>query len=530
MTEERKNLRSALLAAAAVFLVSAGLSAWSAARNFEGGLSHEFCQYAEIARNIRAGEGLRSRMVYPAALAALDARGVPGGDAWPLLERFPLHAWATAAAQALWGENDGASLALSGLTLALLASGTAAAGSLLWGPGAGLAAGLILALGPSFQRGFVLWGLSDLGFALLTLAAAGLLLALRGRSAAGWVWAAAGLLAGAAWMYRSNFMIWLPLFGWWIYKRGGAGRGLPRLLWWSGGFLLAAAPGMVYNWFWSGSLGQSTLPWNLSHRVVTENLPWLEYRVFTLGEPLRHPLLLAGKWWKLFLMHLKGWPGLWQFHLVWPAAAWGAFTLWRERRREGTAADGAALYLGMLAIQVFVFSFLRFEELGRAGGRYYLWFAPAAALLAARGAWALRPAARVTYLAAAFAYAGWWLATPQGAPAYPGRLPAKDWPELRLAAQAAGPGGLVATNLPGQMVWYARARAVQLPPDPAGLEAIMLRHKVDAVLLTRLPLGEPGNLPGWRAIATEDAALKAFCLKNGFGRVKDIGTSVILAR
>lgn len=531
----RTNERSAAFAAAVitVFIVSAALSAWSASRNFEGALSHEFCQYAETARNILAGEGMRTRMIYPSVLAALDARGIPFGEYNPVLDRFPLHIWLTAAAQSLWGANDAASLLLSIFSLALLASGTAYAAGLLWGGGAALSAGLIVAAAPSFQRGFVLWGLPDLGFAVLTLAAAGLLVSMRGRKAS-WLWAAAGMIAGLAWLYRSNFLVWLPLFAAWIFWRGGAGgngRPAARLLAWLGGFLLAAAPGLAYNLLWYGSATPPVAAWNLAHHVVVEAEPWLQYRVFTLRESLGHPLLLAQKWFSLFWLHLKGWPPLWQFHLVWPAAAWGAADLWRRRKQESAAFEYAAFYAAMLVIQVSVFCFLRYEELGgRVAGRYYLWFAPAAAMLAVRGAAGMRAPLRLAYFAAVFAFALRWLAMPQGAPAYPGGLPVRDWPELKAAAGAAGPRGLVATNLPGQVVWYAGRRALQLPSDPAQLAAIMRRHRVDAILLSRLPLGEPGNLPGWRAIATGGEDLKAFCLGNGFRRVNDMGTSVVIAR
>ncbi|PIU19980.1 MAG: hypothetical protein COT18_04770 [Elusimicrobia bacterium CG08_land_8_20_14_0_20_59_10] len=523
-----------LMAVLAVFIISAAVSGWSVSRNFEGGLTHEFCQYSEIGRNIRAGEGLRSRMIYSSALATLDERGIPFEEYNPVLDRFPLPAWLTAAAQALFGETDAAALILSVLALAALAAGTAYIAGLLLGPGAALAAGLIVALCPTLQRGFILWGLPDLGFAAITLAAIGLLISLRRNPAPGIYWAIAGIAGGLAWLYRSNFMLWLPLLALWIYKRGGpadGGRARNRLLWWTGGFLLAAAPGLANNLHWYGSINPPTMPWNLAHHVITETPPWLHYRVFTPGETLHQPLLLAGKWFTLLWQHLKSWPALWQFHLVWPAAAWGAARLWRKRREESAAFEGAAVYLAMLALQVCVFCFLRFEELGPlAGGRYYLWFIPAAAILAVRGAGDLKLLPRGIYFAAVLAFAAWWLVSPQGKTAYPGGLPVKDWPELREAALAAGEHGLVATNLPGQVVWYARRRSLHLPSYPADLEAIMRKHKVDAVLLTRLPLGEPECLPGWRAIATDPKALKEFSLKNGFTRYKDLGTSVLLAR
>lgn len=533
MMIKEHRYRNILLCAAAAFLVSAAVSFLSASNNFGGGLSNEFCQYAEIARNIRQGKGMTTRMIYPGALALFDKHGIAFGEYNPVIDRFPLHAWTTAAAQSVFGESDSASLILSAIFLALLAAGTAIAAGLLMNAESALFAGLLIALSPSLQRGFLLWGLPDNGFAVLTLLSGGLVIYLRAKKSVPAHWAAAGAAAGLAWLYRSNFLLWLPVFSVAaILPLGtGEGRGAKRLLWWLGGFLAAASPGLAYNIHHYGAVNPPTVVWNLADHLLSPLRPWLEYRTYSVAEALARPAALGAKWLSLLWFHIKSWPGLWQFHLVWPAAAWGALQLWRGRKKERTFFEAAALYLALLILQVAAFSFLRFETLGElAAGRYYLWFIPAAALLAARAVRGLKAAPRRIYFAAALIFSVWWLASPQGPHAHPGGLYPGDWPELAAAAAAAGEGGLIATNLPGQIVWYSGRRALQLPAEPEDLEAIMRRHEVSAVLLTRLPLGEPGNLPGWKNIAEDPASLARFAGKNGFTRFKDLGTSLILAR
>src|SRR5438128_636449 len=120
--------RAALLIPAAAFALSCAVSAWSISRHFEGGLSHEFCNYAEIGRNLLEGKGLRTRMVYPYTLALLDQRGVPYDGFAPVLDRFPLQAWLTALSERVFGATDGAVLVLSASLLALTAALCAAAG------------------------------------------------------------------------------------------------------------------------------------------------------------------------------------------------------------------------------------------------------------------------------------------------------------------------------------------------------------------------------------------------------------------
>ena len=124
----------------------------------------------------------------------------------------------------------------------------------------------------------------------------------------------------------------------------------------------------------------------------------------------------------------------------------------------------------------------------------------------------------------------WGLATPQGPTAYRGGLYAADWPELAEVKRVAMPDGLVATNLPGQVAWYAQRSAVALPAEPEDLLRIDERHPVDTLLLSRLSLGELENTPAWKPLLADPAALRAFAAKGRWVATKDFGSSVVLVR
>ncbi|MBI4348141.1 MAG: hypothetical protein HY553_14970 [Elusimicrobia bacterium] len=514
----------------AAFLLSVGVSTWSFKRHFEGALTHEFCNYAEIGRNIVEGHGLRTRMVYPFTLALLDARGLSFDGLAPVLDRFPLQAALSGLVQGLLGVSDASVAALSALQLGLVAGGTAAAGLVLFGPVEAALAAALIALDPSFQRAFVLWGQPDFGFAALVLALTLLTATMDRRGALGA--AAAGGIAALAWMQRPNLMLWLPLFAWSLW-RGKDGR--RRLALFAASAFVCALPAMLYYRSWYGSLSPPTLSWNLAHHVVVDTPPWLHYRVFTLAECLERLPELSRKFFRYLFLQVRDLPGWWQMLLISPAAAAGAWRLSRGERAE--ARTWVALHGAMLALQLVAFSFLRFELLGPwVGGRYYLWAAPCLFLLGAHAAVAWgkawgRPALVVGLFTGAnllIFLSG--LASRQGPPAYPGGRYAADWPELGAVARLTAPDGLVATNLPGQVSWYARRSAVALPVDPADLLKIDERHPVDTILVSRLPLGELVNTPGWKPFVEDLGALQRFAAQRRWVPVKDFGSSILLVR
>ncbi len=520
-------MRRALLAApAALFLLSCAVSTWSLRRHFEGGITWEFCHYAEIGRNIAKGRGLMTRLVTPYDLAYLDSRGLPFDAAHPapVADRFPLQAYLAAFAERLGGARDSSVAMVCVASLGLWAAATAVVGSLLLSPAEGLFAGLFIALDPSFQRGFVLWGLPDFGFALLVLLAAAVLV--RARTAADC--ALAGALAGACFLARYNVILWLPLWAWLAGKRGS--RALAAF---AAGLAAAASPALAYNLRWFHGLTAPYTGVNLARRVATDLPPWLYYRLY---DPLQlaraHPGALARKfaaYLGLYASHLPGW---WQMQALFPFAGWG---LWTLRRPDTAARRFGRLAAGMLLLELLAFSLLRYEELGpRAGGRYFLWFAPAALLLAARGARELgarfgRPNAALALLGAAtLAFFVHELALPQGRPAYPGALSPRDWPELAAVERLVPEGGLVAANIAGQVAWYANRPAVALPVDPEQLDEIAARHPLSGLLLCRLPIGELSAIPGWAPLAESRLALDDYARGRGWTVAADFGTSALL--
>lgn len=533
-----------LLLGAVPVLLSLAVSLRSISRHFEGGVTWEFCHYGEIGRNLLETGAYRTREVTPWTLALLDARGIPFDAAHPapVLDRFPLQAALSALAEKLGGADDAALAALSALLMAGCVAAAFAAGLIFFSAAEALTAASLLALDPSFQRGFVLWGYPDFGFLILTVLAAVVLCAENPEetsTASSVRLALAGALAGAAWLARSNFILWLPLFLWaaWRGPRGARTRGAA---WFAAAFIAAAAPGWIYNLRWFGGINPPTLGWNLADRVIPGPEPWLAYRTYAVGEIVTgHAPALARKFFDLLARYLRDLPGLWQLQPAFAAAAVGAWSLFGERRAraEAPARRWTLLALGMLAGQILVFSFLRHETLGaHVGGRYLLWFAPALLLLACRGALRIgrafgRPRAGLALFA--LVTVGWFArfwSQPQGGETYPGGARVADWPELRAAA-ALPDDGLIVTNLSTQVAWYARRPAVALPATPEDLSAIMARHRVSAVLISRLSVGELAQTPAWRPYAADPAgAARELWRRLGFRLARDYGTAALLVR
>ncbi|OGS48293.1 MAG: hypothetical protein A3J79_08195, partial [Elusimicrobia bacterium RIFOXYB2_FULL_62_6] len=521
------------LAAAALFLLSLSVSTWSIVRHFEGGLSHEFCHYGEIGRNIAEGKGYVTAAVYPATLAQMEQRSVEFEAHAPVLDRFPLYAYFTAAAVKLGGPNDTSVVLASAVTLALFACAAFALGLRFSGYWEGVLAGLLITLGPSFQRGFVLWGYPDLLFAALVVLEILLLARGAGSEQKGVLyWAAAGFLAGAGWLCRSNLVIWLPLFALalWFYNKERRALSLAA---YAAAAALAALPAALYNLHWAGSLSQPALAYGVAHYVVQDVFPLLSYKTFSAWDIIRtYPWALAQKSASQLVRLAGDLPTMWQMHLVFPLAVVGAFS-----PKSSAARRGLLLMCAMFAVQALVFSVLRYEMLGaKVGGRYYLWAAPAFFLLAAAGIKRLagftsRPRLAGGALAAVLAgFYLWQLATPQGAPAHPAGLKAGQWPELAAAAEAAGPGGLIVTNIPAQAAWYGRRRAIGLPEDPAQLAAIARRYRVDAVLISRLGPGELTGTPAWLPVMRDQGALTALSRGLNLPKVTEFGTAVLFSR
>lgn len=511
----------------ALTCLSLGVSSWTLSRHFEGGVSQEFCQYLEIGRNLLDGRGFRTAAVYPFTLAFLDERGIPfdADHLAPVLDRFPMQAYLTALSELVLGKTDLAAEALSALLLALCAAATCAVGWSLFGPIEGILGGLFLALNPSFQRGFLLWGLPDFGFCLLTLAA--IYYACRRASFH------SGAAGGFAWMARSNFVLWLPAFA------GAFSH--PRRTWIAKSivfviaFLAFSAPGWLYNVHWYGAPTPPTLSWNLAHHVVQDSYPILSYRTFSSWDAIAHHSPELWRKFQVYLWwHLRDFPTLWQMQWLFPLMLLGMALTLRRRRPARTF---LALTVAMLVLHVLAFSFLRYERLGAfVAGRYLIWWAPAALLFSARGITGLVRLIRLpraTALAAGALAAAWfvpYLAMPQGASAHPSGKPVGAWPELQSAAQAAGKDGLLVTNLPSQAAWYVRVRAIGLPADPQDVLAMEKHHAISAMLVSKLPIGELDQTPDWLPLLSDPHLLRDFAKQAGFHKIDNLDTAVLLRR
>lgn len=521
------------LVALVLVVVSFSVSAYSFSRYFEGGISHEFCQYAEIARNVLEGRGFHTATVWTSTLAWMDSRGIPFSQEHlaPVMARFPLQSALTAGAMLLVGKTDAAPALLSVLMAALCAVATFVAGCVFFSPLEGFLAALLFVFNPSFQRGFVLWGLPDFGFCFLVLLTVTVLCWARDQAAAHRetpkLWAAAGLLSGLAFLQRENLLLWVPLFLWFVWQRGTGSK--KRFLMFCGGLGLGSAPGWIYNLRWFGGITPPAGAWNLLEHVVQDTSPWLSYREFSVAEAWPHMDLLANKFWHYLLWQLMDFPTLWQMHFLFPFLLVGA---WGLRKQPFVRLMGS-----MMLVQLIVFSFLRYETLGYyVKGRYILWFAPTAFLLSMRGASFVGEKLRwgracpIGLAVLSLGFFGYFWSRPQGGARYPGGLRVQDWPELRASVDAAGPDGLIATNLPAQVTWYARGLSVALPATPADFLALDRQHAVTAVLISRLSPGELYNTPAWGELLGDSGSMKGFCQASHLIVLKDFGTSLLLIK
>lgn len=139
------------------------------------------------------------------------AREIVSGD-WlghGAFYKAPLYPYLLGGTYALLGESTTAVLAVQALVGATSCALLAAAGARLFGVGAGLAAGLLLALYPPlvFADGLI----QKSGLAVFLVCALLWLLTEATRRPAARVWAALGACIGALVLVRENALVWLPL-------------------------------------------------------------------------------------------------------------------------------------------------------------------------------------------------------------------------------------------------------------------------------------------------------------------------------
>jgi hypothetical protein len=472
---------SALVVFGLACLVFAGSS--SVIRIPPAWATFEFCQYAEIGRNLAVERRFDTRLIEPMALAYVDAHGgatrtgAPGR--WPVIDRFPLPAMVVASLMTVFGPTDLAAAWANGLALALLA---ALLHVVVWrrlGRGWAWVASLLFVLNPAVFGYFALLGTPDPLFALLFVLVLLAWQGLVGREARPQVRDAIGfgLLAGFSYLARFNAVLFLvPMLAMVAaYRRW-------RMLAVSGGTaLLVISPLLAYN---LAHFGRPTVgiysAWNLLDRIGIYRVePWLYYQLpDAVAALFDHPEGLARKWaHNLFVVIPSRLWTLWELLLLWPFILVAAVASLRRQRRA--AEPWLAWAVGLFGLQLVVFSALRLEFEPRVSphhGRYFFWFAPVAIVLAVEAlAWVARlgRAARVAAVLIVLAQVGlfaptWWAWILDNQRPYNlGRDPVRQ-----AVTKVVGPSGIVASNQPQMLAWNCGLRSMSLPADLDELERL----------------------------------------------------------
>lgn len=488
------------LAPAALFLGTLVLFALAYRLFFHGGLTYEFCQYAEIGSNLASGRGYATRSFYPSSLAYLERAGRSPEPAGPVLERFPLPAVWTAFWMAVAGPDDFGMALAGGAAHALWVALLFVIGRRLVGAGPALAAALLWAVHPVFLAGYALRGYPDVLFGAVFLALNGLWWSERGSGFRPRDCAALGLLAGAAYLARHSFVVWLPLFL--ALPLVSSPRSLKGSLAFFGGFVAVALP---FNLWSLAATGLSSPPfglWNLADGTIVQGLPWLEYRAYSWSDLATAEALGAvlRKAYFNFNAFMKDVPSLWLQFYAFPFALLGMLTA------RGAALGFAGWVGALFGWQALAFSPLRHEQLGFLTGRYYAWIAPIALLYAAAFLFEKAKDSKAWRVAGATAAAllvQLWLGAYRAMPAdsgHPSGLPVGRWPELAYLRDATPSEARIATNIPTQVAWYASRGAVNVPNRPEELVELSSRWRIDYLLISNHASGELANLPRWRAL------------------------------
>lgn len=501
---------------------------------FRGANTYEFAHYAEIGRGIARGEGFSTRVLYPSSLAYYAELGLARAERLPVNHRFPLPAYVSAGFQRVLGSNDLAAglgpLLAYALWIALLFE----VGRRFAGPWVGAGAAFLLAATPAGSKYFALFGLPDVYFGCIVLALHALL-AESGPDMSPRRAAACGALAGLAWLARYNLLLWLPLYaGFFLLPPRETRKRSAACAAFFLGFLAIAFPALAYNVRHFGSLTTPDVIWNLTHGVVSREQTWLDFRTYSLADLYPYGWApFAAKAWESFHSLLLDAPTLWQMQLLLPLAAVGLFA-----EASPTLRRLAVLTAAALALQIPVFSALRFDSWGLGVGyRYLFWAFPLVALGAAAAAKAVAKAGPHGKAAVA---GGLALHLALLAPFYtrdltaihlshPSGAPPPDWPELVLIRRLAADGSTVVTNLPAHVGWYADASAVALPNDPDDVARMSAARSLRYLFISFLNIGTLGDFPRWRKLLepTPDG-LRRYCEARGYRLVAMLPAGVIV--
>ena len=292
---------------------TASVLAAFAASSIEGLWRPDGFDYAQIARELYAGNGFTSRQaIYVLHLEFLAERGGLEGP-WPTLHRFPLPSLAIAACFGLFGVGV-AGVVAYGIVFHALTSALV----FVWGRAVG---GLPVACASSFLitiNGAMLEavpsGLSEPPVIFFFSLALYALWFGRARAGGGAI-AVSGAALGLAALARTNALFAAPVF---LLVLAARNPRRPRmLLWWCLGLLVVLAPWLVRNSLVAGSpffslhsyflLPAGTEPdgwkWDLTQQWVREFVPPLRFA-------LDHPGAVLAKWARNLSDLVRGYPTL----------------------------------------------------------------------------------------------------------------------------------------------------------------------------------------------------------------------------
>jgi len=436
----------------------------------------EFCQYAEIGRNLVVDGSYDTRLIEPMALAFFDRerRGARAAR-WPVLNRYPLPGLAVAALMRMLGTNDTAAAWSNGLAISLLAALSYVQARRWYGPGWAAVVGLLFLTNPSFYGEFILLGTPDVWFATIFLL---VLLLWSGRDPAtpsrvrlGWA-LGLGLASGVAYLARFNATLFLvALGGVLLWQRRWRETAVMAVT-----ALSLVSPLLTYNWHhfhWPFVALYSS--WNLLDGIGGYRVePWLYYRVPNLPTELwAHSGGLARKFATnlLTIVPLRIW-NLWRLDLILPLALVAPAFL----RSERPAGRFAAWSVGFFALQLVVFSALRLELQDRLSphhGRYFFWFAAPALVLGVGMLRRLRsrpgPFSWLATLLVVAQLALFGSAWRDIALRHSGETNLGHDPIRRALTRLVTDDRVIASNQPQITAWFCGLRSISLPADPAEL-------------------------------------------------------------
>jgi hypothetical protein len=440
-------------------------------------ITFEFCQYAEIGKNL-ANEGVfDTRLVEPMALAYIDRYRVsPAGPRWPVINRYPLPCLVIAGLMQVMGVGEAAAAASNGLAVSGLAALAYVLARRWYGPGWAALVALLILANPAFYGYFILLGTPDVWFALvfnLELLAWCRVVEGPGRGLGPSV--LTGVLAGLAYLARFNVLVFLA---------PQAAVLLARRRWRETAALgvaaaLVVAPLLAYNvhHFGRPMVGIYSA-WNLLDDVGAYTVePWLYYKVPDLSTELRAHL--RGVFDKFVtnltqVVPVRVW-SLWHFDLILPLAVAGVVAA----RPGGVGRRYLTWSAGLFAFQLVLFSGLRLELEDRASphhGRYFFWFAVPALLLGVGTLRRLSGRSRWWHVLTAVVVAGqlalfgqtWARWVEQNRP---GTNIGRD-PVRRVLSEIVDEGQVIASNQPQMTDWYSGLKSVSLPADPGELDRL----------------------------------------------------------